>query len=139
MCHHQEWLNRNAAEGDSKAKFILHRERQRHFYPSCFKHLKERNRSWTTAIDIDEFVITNRHFQNVSKVDKTRLLSSSLLSAIQQLPEYNSRACITMPRVRFGDYFDPEAMKKACSPAGFRGMSRLSLPLGLSFVSKVLT
>jgi len=123
----KEWLHRNISEGDSKAKFILHRERQRHFYPSCFKHLKRRNRTWTTVVDIDEFVLANRHFANISKVKKQHLVSSSLLSGIHQLPEYKNSACITMPRVRFGNYFDPTVMKKTCSPPGFNDMDFLTL------------
>ena len=123
----QEWQRRNVSEGDSTAKFILHRERQRHFYPRCFKHLKGANRSWTTVVDIDEFVIANRHFVFVSKIEKQRLLSSSLLEGIQQMPEYNNSACITMPRVRFGNYLVPNVMKKTFSPAGFNDMDLLTL------------
>lgn len=112
----EEWQSRNVSEGDAKAKFILHRERQRHFYPRCFYLLKRANRSWTTVVDTDEFVMANRHFVNISKVEKQRLLSSSLLGSIHQMPEYKSSACITMPRVRFGNYLEPNLMKKFSPP-----------------------
>lgn len=126
MCH-QEWLSRNVVEGDTKAKFILHRERQRHFYPSCFQHLKRANRTWTTVVDIDEFVVANRHFSNITKIQKQRVMSSSLLEGIHQMPEYKSSACIAMPRVRFGNYLEPNLMKKTFSPAGFHDMDFLTL------------
>lgn len=77
-------------------------------------------------VDIDEFVLVNRHFENASKAEMQRLLSSSLLAGIRIMPEYENRACITMPRVRFGNYLDPKAMQKTCSPPGFNDMDFLT-------------
>jgi hypothetical protein len=47
----KEWLNRRISETDSKSKFIMHRERQRNFYPACFRHLKRAKRAWTIVIE----------------------------------------------------------------------------------------
>jgi len=43
------------------------------------------------------------------------------------MPGYENSACITMPRVRFGNYLEPNVMKKAFSPAGFNDRDFLTL------------
>ena len=54
--------NNNILEHDSIAKFVLHRERQRNFYPTCFAALKYVGRSWTLVSDIDEFIQINPNY-----------------------------------------------------------------------------
>lgn len=109
----KHWLNRIPAENDPVAKLMKHRERQRHFYPACFQFLKAAGRQFTMVIDVDEFAIQNRHYENYTEQYPTMLL------AIQD-QFLSNVTCITMPRLRFGNYEDGNSTGKKLSPAGFR-------------------
>lgn len=109
----QHWLNRVPAEDDPVAKLMKHRERQRHFYPECFQFLKDAGRQWVMVIDVDEVALQNRHYMNISNLYPT------LLSAIQNQYPSNT-TCITMPRLRFGNYEDGNATGKKLTPTGFQ-------------------
>lgn len=120
----QEWQKRNVSESDSNAKFILHRERQRNFYPACFRNLQQANRTWTMVIDVDEFAIQNSHFINGT----ADILQTTLLNAIQESPQHNKAPCITMPRVRYGNFEDINTTgKNIYSPSGFNDEDFLTL------------
>lgn len=107
------WLHRIPAEDDPIAKLMKHRERQRHFYPECFQFLKEAERQWVMVIDVDEFAMQNRHYENATKLYPT------LLQAIgDQYPR--NTTCITMPRLRFGNYEDVNSTSKKLAPSGFQ-------------------
>ena len=60
-----QWMPENrdvVNENDATAKFVLHRERQRHFYPTCLAALRAANRTWTMVIDIDEYAVQNHNY-----------------------------------------------------------------------------
>ena len=103
-----EWLRREVDENDPTAKFMKHRERQRNFYPSCFQLLKAANRQWTMVIDIDEFATKNVHYigRNNSVTTSTAKSPTTLLQTISKHYDTSNTTCITMPRVRFGNYHD---------------------------------
>jgi len=108
----KHWVNRIPAEDDPVAKLMKHRERQRYFYPACFQFLKEAGRQWVMVIDVDEFAIQNRHFQNATTQYPT------LLQAIENQYPANT-TCITMPRLRFGNYEDGNSTGRLLAPPSF--------------------
>jgi hypothetical protein len=140
----KEWLGRMPAENDPIGKLMKHRERQRNFYPTCFELLKQAGREWTMVIDIDEFAMQNQHyFVNASSSQTTKKYpttastassttsSTTLLEAIQaqeeeQQPPHNT-TCITMPRLRFGNYEDGNTTGKPLAPVGFRDQDFVTL------------
>ena len=107
----KRWLPENREQlhdGDTTAKFVLHRERQRHFYPTCLAALRAVNRTWTTVIDIDEYATINQNyaFRNETK-KQTQEQQTTLLEVIKTPThhyDYTDSACITMPRLRFGSH-----------------------------------
>lgn len=139
----QKWMPENRAtineNGPATSKFVLHRERQRHFYPTCLAALRSVNRSWTILIDIDEYITINHHYiyynetfgsnkqrppqqkqkqrtksdQQASPPAKSATTKhTTILEAIRQSNQYynyTDTACITMPRLRFGSYSDDDA------------------------------
>jgi hypothetical protein len=109
----KNWVNRIPAEDDPVAKLMKHRERQRHFYPECFQFLKEADRNWVMVIDVDEFVMQNRHHEN-----STQLYPTLLRAIDNQYPSNNT--CITMPRLRFGSFEDGNSTGKKLTPLGFQ-------------------
>jgi hypothetical protein len=107
----QEWLNRGPKADDATSKFVLHRERQRNFYPTCLQALKHAGRQWTMVVDIDEFVLINPHYLHYQNTTTTRVPKRTLLESIQSQANHSQEACITMPRLRFGNYKDGNATK----------------------------
>jgi hypothetical protein len=106
---HRDVVNEN----DATAKFVLHRERQRHFYPTCLAALRQANRSWTMVIDIDEYVVLNQNYvyynETIKRQQQQQQERPALIQAIRnsnQYYNYTDTACITMPRLRFGSYED---------------------------------
>ena len=116
-----EWQNRAVREDDPTGKLMKHRERQRNFYPACLEFLKRAKREWTTVIDIDEFATQNQHFIHLSKTYPT------LLQAVQAQYNQTNTTCISMPRVRFGNYEDGNTTGKSFAPDGFRDSDFLTL------------
>ena len=112
----QEWLNRGSKADDATSKFVLHRERQRNFYPTCLQALKHAGRQWTTVVDIDEFVLINPHYLQYQNTTNTRVPKPTILESIQSQANYSQEACITMPRLRFGNYKDGNNATKSTLP-----------------------
>jgi hypothetical protein len=107
----QEWLNRGPKADDATSRFVLHRERQRNFYPTCLQALKHAGRQWTMVVDIDEFVLINPHYLQYENTTSTTVPKPTLLESIQSRASHSQEACITMPRLRFGNYKDGNATK----------------------------
>lgn len=115
----KKWLNRIPDENDPVAKLIKHRERQRHFYPSCFRFLKQAGRQWVMVIDVDEFAMQNTHYENITRVYPT------FHQAVHEQFLTNT-TCISMPRLRFGNYEDNNSSAKKLTPPGFQDVHFLT-------------
>jgi hypothetical protein len=135
-----EWIGRNVREDDPTAKLMKHRERQRNFYPTCFEFLKSANRQWTMVIDIDEFATQNVHYlenngnnnnnsNNTNATTATPTKYPTLLQAIPRHYDTTNTTCVTMPRVRFGNYQDGNSTttKTLFAPNGFDDPDFLTL------------
>lgn len=110
----KEWLHRVPAENDPTAKLMKHRERQRNFYPACFEFLKRAQRQWTLVIDVDEFAIQNRHYEYFHREHET------VLEAILAQNQMSNTTCITMPRLRFGNFEDGNSTGRKLSPKEYQ-------------------
>ena len=100
--HHDRELN----EEDSRQKFNLHRERQRNFYPTCLRALRNVHREWTTCIDSDEFLHMNPNYRLVKENSQYRhppTIRDAIDKSYQDV-ELGTTSCITVPRLRFGNY-----------------------------------
>jgi hypothetical protein len=70
--------------------------------------LKHAGRQWTMVVDIDEFVLINPHYLEYENTTKV-VPKPTLLESIQSKTNHSHEACITMPRLRFGNYKDGNA------------------------------
>ena len=129
------WQDRIMSEEDPIGLLQKHRERQKHFYPACFEYLQNAGRQWTAVIDIDEFIVApNINFINLTLEIKQQRkrngngndgVTSTTKTFLQQIrdntPTYHhpDQACITIPRLRIGNFEDDNTTTKKLSPPNF--------------------
>jgi hypothetical protein len=117
-----KWQDKNASkwheEGETlsqtKINTIIqeinnHRFRQSLFLQRCAKELQERNETWVTHIDTDEYIFLNPNLRHKQFKRKVRIPSSlqenSLFDLLQKLKYSNwpvNWPCISIPRVMYG-------------------------------------
>lgn len=110
--------------GNITPDLIQHRARQRLFYFSCMKRLKEQNRDWTLLIDSDEYLYVN--YPTVAAlnltappINQTGSVMSFLKEELQRPGNNLTSPCVQMPRIRFGSQESEVAKLKRHVPVGF--------------------
>jgi hypothetical protein len=79
-------MNQSASAEYVQKRTVLHRKRQLDFYHGCARHLKQRNRTWTSFHDNDEYVVAT-DAANVTARD-IQQSPGAILAVFQQ---YSSR------------------------------------------------
>jgi hypothetical protein len=114
---------------DAELKRDHHRLRQRRFYGTCSKHLKDHGRAWTIYIDSDEYLVfngpanqTNHNLTNTPYPSVQE--SGAVIKYLQDQMKRNNtnsywrKPCIGIPRTLFGTK-EGDKKKRKSIPQGF--------------------
>jgi len=86
------WRKVTPMEGDTPEKLTAkHRHRQGMFYHKCIDYLQNQNRTWTSFIDVDEFMTINGNRNVVSNWKELFQRPGSILSLVQKFSRNNTQ------------------------------------------------
>ena len=106
-----------------RAMTDLHRERQKFFYLKCIEKLKEEKWTWTSFVDVDEYILPNGHVKSAHKIPETNN-STTIYAMLEIARTLNvskmlSSPCIQMKRIMFGSKESERYQVQYLAPEGF--------------------
>ena len=102
----------------------LHRHRQAYFYLHCITTLKQEHRTWTSFVDVDEYIVPNRNVTERFRIPGSEDHTTTILELIESANRLNisemlSSPCVQMKRLGYGSKESDPSQVQRMAPQGF--------------------